>query len=91
MICWQGSGYVFSKIKKELIDGRQVYWGVLTKANDKIYAAWWFDNGSIKSVNEFEWRWAAAKGAKLFYLVNVNAASEAALLEAVKNLPAIKQ
>jgi exosortase N len=91
MICWQGSGYVFSKIKKELIDGRQVYWGVLTKAKDKIYAAWWFDNGSMKSVNEFEWRWAAVKGAKLFYLVNVNAASEAALLEAVKNLPAIKQ
>jgi exosortase N len=91
MICWQGSGYVFSTIKKEIIAGRQVYLGVLTKAKDKIYAAWWFDNGNIKSINEFEWRWAAAKGAKLFYLVNVNAATEAALLEAVKNLPAIKQ
>lgn len=91
MICWQGSGYVFTKIKKEVIAGRQVYWGVLTKAKDKIYAAWWFDNGSIKSINEFEWRWASAKGAKLFYLVNVNAATEAALLEAVKSLPAIKR
>lgn len=90
-ICWQGSGYVFNKIKKEVVAGRQVYWAVLTKAKDKIYAAWWFDNGNIKSVNEFEWRWAAAKGAKLFYLVNVNAATEAALLEAVKSLPAIKQ
>lgn len=91
MICWQGSGYVFSNIKKELIAGRQVYWAVLTKAKDKIYAAWWFDNGNMKSVNEFEWRWAAAKGAKLFYLVNVNAATETALLKAVKNLPVIKQ
>jgi len=91
MICWQGSGYVFSTIKKEVIAGRQVYLGVLTKAKDKIYAAWWFDNGNMKSINEFEWRWAAAKGAKLFYLVNVNAATETALLKAVKNLPAIKQ
>jgi exosortase N len=90
MICWQGSGYVFSKIKKEVVAGRQVYLGELTKAKDKIYAAWWFDNGSLKSVNEFEWRWAAAKGAKLFYLVNVNAATEAALMEAVKELPDIK-
>ncbi|AYL98336.1 exosortase N [Mucilaginibacter celer] len=90
MICWQGSGYVFGKIKKQVIAGRQVYSGILTKAKDKIYAAWWFDNGSLKTINEFEWRWAAAKGGKLFYLVNVNAETEQALWEEVKRLPGIK-
>jgi exosortase N len=90
MICWQGSGYVFSKIKKQFIAGRQVYSGILTKAKDKIYAAWWFDNGSLKTINEFEWRWNAAKGGKLFYLVNVNAGSEKALWEEIGRLPGIK-
>jgi exosortase N len=86
MICWQGSGYVFSKIKTQVIAGRQVYSGILNKAKDKIYLAWWFDNGSMKSINEFEWRWTAAKNGTLFYLVNVNAATEEGLTEAVKTI-----
>lgn len=90
MICWQGSGYVFGKIKKQLVAGREVYSGVLMKAKDKIYAAWWFDNGSLKTINQFKWRWEAATSGKQFYLINVNAASEAALWAQVKRLPPIR-
>ncbi len=90
MICWQGSGYSFTAIRKGLMAGREVYSGVLTKGKDKIYAAWWFDNGSLKTISQFDWRWTAAKGSKPFYLVNVNAATEAGLVNAVKNLPVIK-
>ena len=90
MICWRGCGYSFTRIRKQTINGLEVYTGVLTKGKDKIYAAWWFDNGSLKTISQFEWRWAAAKDNKRFYLVNVNATSEAGLLAAVKSLPGIK-
>jgi exosortase N len=90
MICWQGSGYVFSSIRKQVIAGRQIYSGVLTKGSDKIYAAWWFDNGSLQTISQVQWRWAAAKGATPFYLVNVNANSEVGLLAALKSLPQLK-
>lgn len=79
MICWQGSGYNFTSIKTEVMNGRQIYSGVLTKGKDKIYSAWWFDNGSLQTISQFEWRWAAAKGSRPFYLVNVNASSEVGL------------
>ncbi len=70
MVCWKGSGYDFKFIKKEIIKGKEVYTGTLIKGKDKIYSAWWFDNGSIKTINQFTWRWHAAKGEGNFYLIN---------------------
>ena len=75
MICWVGSGYVFKSIRQEGIAGNTVYTATLTKKHDKIYAAWWFDNGAVKTINQFSWRWEAARNDGQFYLVNVNAAS----------------
>ncbi|AOM77901.1 exosortase N [Pedobacter steynii] len=72
MICWTGSGYEFQLIKKEIINGTEIYTGTLVKGKDKIYASWWFDNGKMKTINQFRWRWSAAKGSQIFYLVNVN-------------------
>ncbi len=86
MICWQGSGYNFASIKTEVVNGREIYSGVLTKGRDKIYSAWWFDNGRMQTINQFKWRWEAAKGGKVFYLVNVNATSEAGLKEVIDSL-----
>ena len=75
MVCWKGSGYDFKFIKKQIIKGKEIYTGTLIKGKDKIYSAWWFDNGTIKTINQLNWRWHAAKGEKKFYLVNVNAAN----------------
>ncbi len=86
MICWQGSGYNFASIKTEVVNGREIYSGVLTKGRDKIYSAWWFDNGKMQTVSQFKWRWAAARGGRAFYLINVNAASEAGLREVIDSL-----
>jgi hypothetical protein len=54
--------------------GVAVYTAMLTKNEDKLYASWWFDNGEIKTINQLQWRWLSAKGAKPFYLINVNSA-----------------
>lgn len=73
MICWTGSGYEFQLIKKEMINGTEIYTGTLVKGKDKIYASWWFDNGNMKTINQLQWRWNAARGDQEFYLINVNA------------------
>ncbi len=85
MICWTGSGYSFSMINKMVVEGREVYTGILKKDNDLIYSAWWFDSGSHITISQAGWRLRALKGEK-FYLVNVNSENENKLLNEVKSL-----
>lgn len=86
MICWVGSGYTFKGIRRETVNGNDVYLATLVKNTDRIYAAWWFDNGKLKTVNQIAWRWAAAKNEGQFYLVNVNASSPQKLKEKIAEL-----
>ncbi|WP_431291877.1 exosortase N [Pedobacter sp. P26] len=72
-LCWTGSGYDFNNIKKEKVANTEIYTAILSKGTDLIYAAWWFDNGTVKSIDQLFWRWTGATGSKLFYLINVNA------------------
>ncbi|EDM34350.1 hypothetical protein PBAL39_08686 [Pedobacter sp. BAL39] len=74
MICWKGSGYEFSFIRKQNINGITVYTGTLQKGKEKIYSSWWFDNGSLKTINQLSWRWHSGLSNSSFYLVNVNTA-----------------
>jgi exosortase N len=85
-ICWTGSGYEFTNINRSVIAGTLVYTATLRKGTDKIFAAWWFDNGTIKTSDQLSWRWAAAHGGSQFYLVNVNAASPQLLQAKATNL-----
>jgi exosortase N len=86
MICWTGSGYEFKFIEKSVIKGIEIYTGTLEKGKDKLYAAWWFDNGKFKTINPLSWRWAAAKGGSSFYLVNVNTALKSDLKKIVSEM-----
>jgi hypothetical protein len=67
-------------------NGHDIYTATLVKNTDRIYAAWWFDNGRLKTVNQFAWRWAVAKNDGQFYLVNVNAASPQKLEQKIEEL-----
>jgi len=69
--CWQGSGYEFTKINKTAIGEKEIYTAVLTKGTDRLHTAWWFDNGDIKTINEWEWRWTTLSKKSGFRLVNV--------------------
>lgn len=84
MICWRGSGYEFKRINKEKINETEIYTGVLEKGKDKIYTAWWFDNGVCKTIEHKVWRWKAMKGEGEFVLININAANEKELKEKSK-------
>ncbi|WP_423735198.1 exosortase N [Chitinophaga caseinilytica] len=78
-ICWQGSGFVFRKVKEEQIAGMTLFTGTLEKGKERLYTAWWYDNGSLQTVSQFEWRWNALSTRSSFSLVNVTASSRETL------------
>jgi exosortase N len=86
MICWTGSGYEFKFIEKRTIKGIEIYTGILEKGKDKLYSAWWFDNGQVKTIDQLQWRWDSAKGQGPFYLVNVNTGRSADLQKIVTDM-----
>ncbi|MCD0489102.1 exosortase N [Pedobacter sp. MC2016-14] len=85
-ICWSGSGYTFKYIRKETINGNEIYTGVLVKGKDKIYTAWWFQSRDIKTIDQFKWRWRSARYNESYQLINVNAASKMNLQQLIQTL-----
>ncbi len=72
MICWRGGGWQFKQITTQVIGGREVYTGILQKDTERIYTAWWFDNGTTQTIRQLDWRWEMMRGGKNFCLVNVS-------------------
>ncbi len=85
-ICWQGSGYEFTKIKKINIDEIELYQATLMKGADTLHTAWWFDNGETKTINELDWRWTTLSGKSGFNLVNVTTAGEKDLPNVIREM-----
>jgi exosortase N len=85
-VCWTGSGYEFTRIRKQTWQGREIYTGVLQKNSDKLYTAWWFDKGQTKTISHAQWRWEAFRQSAQFNLINVTAATEAELQQNAKVL-----
>lgn len=86
VLCWSGSGYVFQKVEKKKIGHVSVYTGILEKGNDRLYTAWWFDNGVSKTINPISWRWDMMKGANNYAVVNVTCSNPVVLAEEIKRL-----
>lgn len=93
MICWQGSGFDFeSGDQARLPTGEAYYTGVLIKkgekggAPEKLYTAWWYDNGGVATVSQWRWRQVALRDARPFSLVNVTASDPQRLRRGVGEL-----
>jgi exosortase N len=86
LICWRGSGYEFKQIGRNTCEGQDIYTGILVKGNEKIYTAWWFDNGQHRTISQSDWRWRMSRGEAAFSLVNVNCNTEQSLLQEVNSL-----
>lgn len=76
LFCWKGSGYKFNNINKIKIATSEVYVGVLSKTNSKLYTAWWYSNGEIQTIDQLDWRLRMLKGENKFSLVNVTSSDE---------------
>jgi len=71
-ICWQGSGFVFKKIKKQTIEDFTVYSAEITRDELTLQTVWWYDNGNIQTTEEWDWRWRSLLYGEKYYLINIS-------------------
>jgi exosortase N len=90
MICWSGSGYEFTRIHEDEMGDTKVYAATLEKGDERLYTAWWYDNGISTTISQFEWRWDALKTRQHYAIVNVTAATPELLKIEVKKMILLK-
>lgn len=79
LICWAASGYEFEKIQVKTVANVQIYVAELVSTDPKnptLYTAWWYDNGTEKTISQTTWRWKMMRGAADFRLINVSTLSK---------------
>jgi exosortase N len=86
MICWKGSGYVFTKVQLEVIGGQQVYTALLQNGKEQLYTGWWYDNGSDRTVEQISWRRKMLAGGRAFSVVNVTTGNKQQLLNEIESI-----
>ncbi|AKQ45912.1 hypothetical protein TH63_10070 [Rufibacter radiotolerans] len=86
LICWEGSGYQFRKVRQGQVANRQVFMGMLVRGKDRLHTAWWMDNGQYQTIAQSDWRWRMFKGEPAFHLVNITAGSEQELQRQIQAL-----
>ncbi|HXB06476.1 MAG TPA: exosortase N [Puia sp.] len=74
-ICWRGSGYSFTSLADTVLAGTSLYTGILQKGNQRLYTAWWYDNGVHQTTKPVDWRWDWIHGAPAYSVINLTAAS----------------
>jgi exosortase N len=75
-VCWQASGFELIDFSIKKIDDTSIMWGTLKK-DDKIqYTAWWYDNGTIKTIDQLKWRFACGEP---FRIINITSSSRTKL------------
>ena len=85
-VCWQGSGYEFKHIKVEKLGKTNIYTALLTHPEGQMHTAWWYDNLTDQTIDEWEWRLDGLQNGKGYFLVNVTCLNRIDLLEQVKML-----
>ena len=75
MICWVGSGFKLTQIQEKAYGDHRVYTAVLSKGEEKLFTAWWFDSGKKQTINQWEWRWESMLTGQGFNLINVSCES----------------
>lgn len=84
--CWKGSGYEFSNIQLQEIDEQTIYTATLTKENDILYSAWWYQSDDFQTPYEWTWRWKSLSSKENFYMVNLNCEDKSTLDKWLRNL-----
>jgi exosortase N len=88
-MCWTGSGYQFTKVEEKQIGSMKVYYGILQKDKDKLYTAWWYDDGEQATISQFRWRWHAFRGSGKYVLINVSSVTSELLDKEVIRIAAL--
>jgi exosortase N len=86
MLCWKGSGFDFQQIEERMMNGRKVYTAILQQGAEKLYTAWWYENGQQSTTSQLDWRWDVFRGAHPYSLVNVTAANPEQLEKEIREI-----
>jgi exosortase N len=84
LLCWKGSGYQFQRVKKTKVAGQEIYIGQLVKDQDKMFTAWWYSNGKIVTIDQWNWRIRMLKGEEKFSVINVTAKDPQTLMNNIE-------
>lgn len=90
LICWTGSGYTFENVEEQQWQKLTLFTGTLLNGKDKLYTAWWYDNGSTGTTSQWIWRWQMFKGDAGFCIVNITTDNPASLQEQVMRFQSMK-
>ncbi|MRG44587.1 exosortase N [Chitinophaga sp. SYP-B3965] len=85
-ICWRGSGFEFKHIKEEKIAGKTISTSILQKGTERLYTAWWYDNGTKQTGSQLDWRWDALIHRTRYAIVNVSTENRETLEKEVARL-----
>jgi exosortase N len=86
LLCWKGSGFEFQSVRKATASGHEIYIGRLEKPGEVLFTAWWYNNGNITTVEQWDWRVRMLRGEKRFCLVNVTAKDESLLMSRIEEM-----
>jgi exosortase N len=79
LLCWKGSGFEFNNVRKKRIAGNELYVGTLEKPGERLFTAWWYNNGKTSTLEQWDWRMRMLRGEDNFCLINVTAKDEIVL------------
>ncbi len=85
-MCWKGSGYEFRNMKTIDLDGQFIYTSCLEKGNEKLYTAWWYDNGKFQTISQLDWRWDSFRNNSPWVLVDVTSNSKSELINQIRQI-----
>jgi len=69
-MCWKGSGYDVDEITEVTIANRKILTAIIRKDSVTHYTAWWYDNGSIQTTDQWKVR---LSGGEPFRMINLTA------------------
>lgn len=90
LICWTGSGYVFDSISEHTIADIKFFTGIINNGQEKLFTAWWYDNGTNGTTSQWVWRGQMMKGSAPYYIINITAGSKATLYSEINKLLLVK-
>lgn len=90
LMCWRGSGFEFEGIRKMNLHNSDLYIGKLVKPDDSLFIAWWYSNGEIQTINQWDWRMRMLQGEK-FCLVSITTMNEEELYTQLNQILLHKQ
>ena len=54
------------------VNGHQIVMAEIISDSERLFTAWWYDNGEYITVDQFDWRWRVMRGEADFWMVNVS-------------------